>query len=185
MRFWVSPLSFVEASTPGTGGFVDTPNQRLGVQHIQPITTTKQLAAVAVEGSGEPPLHIGDVATVREDHQPLIGDASIDGKASLMLVVERFPGANAAQVTRDVEDALDAMGPGLSGITLDPQVFRPATYLSTALSHLGVAGLFAVAMFIVAAAVMLLSWRVALIVTFAVPLSLVSAAYVLHLKRRR
>src|SRR4029453_8619853 len=35
---WVSPLSFVEASTPGTGGFVETPNQRLGVQHIQPIT---------------------------------------------------------------------------------------------------------------------------------------------------
>ncbi len=36
---WVSPLSFVEASTPGTGGFVETPNQRLGVQHIQPINT--------------------------------------------------------------------------------------------------------------------------------------------------
>src|SRR4030095_13494937 len=34
---WVSPLSFVEASTPGTGGLVETPNQRLGVQHIQPI----------------------------------------------------------------------------------------------------------------------------------------------------
>ena len=26
---WVSPLSFLEASTPGTGGFIDTPNQRL------------------------------------------------------------------------------------------------------------------------------------------------------------
>src|SRR5205814_10358835 len=26
---WVSSLSFLEASTPGTGGFVDTPNQRL------------------------------------------------------------------------------------------------------------------------------------------------------------
>ena len=36
---WVSPLSFVEASTPGTGGFVETPNQRLGVQHVSPITT--------------------------------------------------------------------------------------------------------------------------------------------------
>ena len=31
---WVSPLSFVEASVPGTGGFIDTPNQRLGVMHI-------------------------------------------------------------------------------------------------------------------------------------------------------
>ncbi|MGH7253187.1 MAG: efflux RND transporter permease subunit, partial [Nitrospiraceae bacterium] len=30
---WASPLSFLEASTPGTGGWVDTPNQRLGVRH--------------------------------------------------------------------------------------------------------------------------------------------------------
>ncbi len=34
---WVSSLSFVEASTPGTGGFIDTPNQRLGIRHILPI----------------------------------------------------------------------------------------------------------------------------------------------------
>ena len=51
---WVSPLSFVEASTPGTGGFVETPNQRLGVQHIQPIATPDQLANVAVEGTQTP-----------------------------------------------------------------------------------------------------------------------------------
>ena len=126
---WVSPLSFVEASTPGTGGFVETPNQRLGVQHIQPITTSDQLADVAVEGEHETPLRIGDVASVREDHQPLIGDASVDGAPSLMLVVERFPDANTAEVTRDVEAAMAAMAPGLSGIAVDPTIFRPATYL--------------------------------------------------------
>ena len=32
----VSPLSFLEASTPGTGGFIDTANQRLQVRHILP-----------------------------------------------------------------------------------------------------------------------------------------------------
>src|SRR3954452_5789307 len=74
----VSPLSFVEASTPGTGGFVETPNQRLGVQHIQPITTSEQLSGVAVEGDRGAPWRIGDVANVTEDHQPLIGDASLD-----------------------------------------------------------------------------------------------------------
>jgi Cu/Ag efflux pump CusA len=45
---WVSPLTFVEASTPGTGGFVDTPNQRLQVQHISPISTPQQLAEVPI-----------------------------------------------------------------------------------------------------------------------------------------
>ena len=179
---WVSPLSFVEASTPGTGGFVETPNQRLGVQHIQPITTSDQLADVAVEGDHKTPLRIGDVASVREDHQPLIGDASVDGAPSLMLVVERFPDANTADVTRDVEAAMAAMAPGLSGIAVDPTIFRPATYLSTALGHLGVAGLVALIVLIAALAGLLLSWRVALIAAVAVPLSVTTAAYVLHLR---
>ena len=46
---WVSPLTFVEASTPGTGGFIDTSNQRFGVQHVLPITTAKELSAVTLE----------------------------------------------------------------------------------------------------------------------------------------
>jgi Cu/Ag efflux pump CusA len=179
---WVSPLSFVEASTPGTGGFVETPNQRLGVQHIQPITTSKQLADVALEGEHSNQLRIGDVATVHEDHQPLIGDASVDGAPGLMLVVERFPDADTAEVTREVEAAMAAMAPGLSGIAIDPTVFRPATYLSAALGHLGVAGLVALVGLVAVLAALLLSWRVALIAAVAVPLSVTAAAYVMHLR---
>jgi len=179
---WVSPLSFVEASTPGTGGFVETPNQRLGVQHIQPISTPAQLANVAVEGTKAAPLRIGDVAKVTEDHQSLIGDASLDGAPSLMLVVERFPNANTAQVTHDVDEALDAMAPGLSGISLDANVFRPASYMTTAMHHLGLAGLIGAGLFLVAVGVLFISWRAILIPVVAVPLSLASAAWVLHLR---
>src|SRR6266545_7149224 len=41
---WVSSLSFVEASTPGTGGFIDTAQQRLGIRHISPIITAEGLS---------------------------------------------------------------------------------------------------------------------------------------------
>ena len=178
---WVSPLSFVEASTPGTGGFVETPNQRLGVQHIQPIATPDQLANVAVEGT-QSPLRIGDVANVTEDHQPLIGDASVDGAPSLMLVVERFPDANTAQVTHDVDEAIEAMKPGLAGINMDANVFRPETYMNTALRHLGVVGLVSALLLVASVGLLFVSWRVVLIPVVAVPLSLVSAAWILHLR---
>src|SRR6266536_1285050 len=84
---WVSPLSFTEASTPGTGGFIDTSNQRLGIQHISPITTAKDLSRVTVEGTGARTLRLGDVSQVVEDHQPLIGDAIGDSGPSLMLAI--------------------------------------------------------------------------------------------------
>ncbi|HET7073019.1 MAG TPA: efflux RND transporter permease subunit, partial [Mycobacterium sp.] len=128
---WVSPLTFIEASTPGTGGFIETPTQRLTIQHVLPITTAKDLAQVPVEDVAGVPLRLGDVADVVEDHQPLIGDAVVDDGPGLMLVVEKAPGANTLEVTREVEDALQALRPGLGGIKIDTSVYRPATYIES------------------------------------------------------
>src|SRR5215470_1456861 len=38
---WSSPLTYLNSSTPGTGGFIDTPNQRLNIRHQLPITTPR------------------------------------------------------------------------------------------------------------------------------------------------
>ena len=86
---WVSPLTFLDASTPGTGGFIDTPNQRLGVHHIFPVRTPEDLASIVIapEDTGGRVITLGDVATVIEDHQPLIGDAVVGDGDGLMLVV--------------------------------------------------------------------------------------------------
>jgi Cu/Ag efflux pump CusA len=178
---WVSPLSFVEASTPGTGGFVETPNQRIGVQHVSPITTSEQLADVAIEGVPGEVLRLRDVADVLEDHQPLIGDAGQDGDRSVMLVVERFPDADVAQVTQDVEDALAAMGAGLTGITVDTDVYRPAGYLDSALSRLGWVALGGLALMLVVIGLLTFSWRMPLIAFTSVATSLVTALWVLRL----
>jgi Cu/Ag efflux pump CusA len=177
---WVSPLTFVEASTPGTGGFVESPNQRLQVQHISPISTPRQLSEVPVEDEDD--LRLGDVATVVEDHQPLIGDAVARGAPSLFLVVDKFPGANTREVTTGVEEALADMGPGLKGITIDPIVYRPATYIETALKNVGFVGLIGLALLLAVMFLVFASWRAAVIAFVVVPVSLTVAAYVLYLQ---
>ncbi len=180
---WVSPLTFVEASTPGTGGFVESPNQRLNVQHISPISRPAQLAAVPVDSPGKSgTLRLGDVAKVIVDHQPLIGDAVAGGAPSLYLVIEKSPGANTLQVTRDVESALAEMAPGLRGISIDTHVYRPATYLQTALKNVGLAGLIGLALLFVVLVALLASWRAALIAVGVTAVSLSAAAYVLYLR---
>src|SRR5690349_21631474 len=85
---WVSPLTFLNASTPGSGGWIDTPQQRIEVRHVLPISSPSDLAQVNVEGTK---LRLGDVANVVEDHQPLIGDDIIDNNPGLMFVIEKFP----------------------------------------------------------------------------------------------
>jgi Cu/Ag efflux pump CusA len=179
---WVSPLTFVEASTPGTGGFIDTSTQRFAIQHVLPITTAKELSAVSIEETNGKRLLLGQVANVVEDHQPLIGDAVLDGNPGLMLVIEKFPEANVEEVTKAVDDAMAEMRPGLSGISIDTTVYRPATFLDSALGNLALWALLGLVLVVALLLGFLWSWRAALVSLFAISLSLVAAAYVLFLR---
>ena len=148
---WVSPLTFVEASTPGTGGFFESANQRLSVQHISPIIDAAPALRRARRGAKAGEARLSDVANVIEDHQPLIGDAVAGGAPSLLLVIEKFPGANTLQVTRDVEQAMADMAPGLKGITIDTREYRPATFVETALRNVGWVALIGLALLVAGA----------------------------------
>jgi CzcA family heavy metal efflux pump len=178
----VSPLSFLEASTPGTGGFIDTPNQRLQVRHILTTVTPGQLAQVPVEGTQRAggPLRLGQVSHVVEDHQPLIGDAVVNGGTGLVLVVEKFAGANTLQVTRDVDEALDELRPGLAGMQVHRDVFRPAGFIEQATDNLALAVIAGCALLALALLVLLRSWRTALVALAAFAVSLTTAALVLY-----
>lgn len=180
---WVSSLSFVEASTPGTGGFIETPNQRFEVQHILPITSPETLSQIPISGVKKPdgsPLRLADVANVVENHQPLIGDAIVNEAPSLMLVLEKFPNTNTLEVTRKVEKALAEMHQGLPGIEIDTTIYRPASYIETALENLGEVLLPAVILLALLLLAYFNSWRGALIGLAAIVLSLVAAVVVLQ-----
>ena len=177
---WVSPLSFLEASTPGTGGFIDTANQRLAVQHISPIRTAADLAQVRVVATNGRRLRLDDVANVVEGHQPLIGDAVVDDGDGLLLVIEKFPEANALDVTQRVEAAIATMQPGLSGVEFDTTVYRPASFIDEAIGNVTLTLIIGAALLVLLLGAFLFGWRPALVALAAVPLSLVVGALVLY-----
>ena len=167
----VSPLTFLEASTPGTGGFIETPQQRLQVRHLlEKIADPAELAKVPVEGTNGR-LTLGDVADVKVDHQPLIGDAVVSGGQGLFLVVEKFPGVSSTEVTEDVEEALETLRPGLSGISTGTTVFRPADYVADALRNLGLALLVGGLLMLLAFVAFGFHWRALVAAAVTVPLS--------------
>lgn len=179
---WVSPLSFVEASTPGTGGFIDTPNQRLGVQHISPLTTATDLSSVTIQDTGDRVIRLSDVANVVEDHQPLIGDAVVNDTQSLMLVIEKFPGASAVKVTADVEDALADLAPGLPGLTVDTALYRPADYIDAANGNVGLALLIGLLLLVLLLVIVYRDWRFVVVAVTAVSVSVSVTLLILYLR---
>src|SRR5215213_1228014 len=172
-------LRYSEGAVIGTGGFVQTGGQRLDVQNVLPILGPEDLAKVSLEGSDGKNLSLGDVATVKWDSQPLIGDAVINDGRGLMLIVQKFPNANTLEVTRGAEEAIDDMSPGLPGMEIDTTIFRPATFIELALGNLMRALLFGVLLVILILAAFLFEWRTAFISLIAIPLSLLAAVLVL------
>jgi CzcA family heavy metal efflux pump len=169
---WISPLTFLEASFPGAGGWIDGPQQRLEVRHVLPLSTPEDLAKVTVEGTSR---RLGDVATVVEGHPPLIGDALLADGPGLLLVIEKLPGANTLDVTRGVETALAELRPGLPGVELDASVFRAASFIENAYGNLSKALVIAAVLGVVLLGILLYDWRAAVISLVAIPLALVVA----------
>ncbi len=113
----VSPLTFLEASTPGTGGFIDTPNQRLASSTSCPSSRARAISARSRSRAAPRKLRSamsrrrrGPPAAHRRRRRHRSG-----ARRACMLVVEKLPGANTLDVTRGVEDALDELRPGLAG----------------------------------------------------------------------
>jgi CzcA family heavy metal efflux pump len=177
-------LHFSKGALIGTGGFLETANQRFNIQHVSPITDPADLAQVPISAqkkSDGTPLLLSDVANVVEGTWPLFGDAVVNDGPGLLLIVEKYPWANTLGVTRGVEKALSELGPGLPGMTMDASIFRPATFIELALDNLTRSLLLGCLLVVVVLAAFLFEWRTAFISLIAIPLSLVAGALVLEM----
>jgi Cu/Ag efflux pump CusA len=172
---WASPLTYLNSSTPGAGGFIDTPNQRLGVRHISPTSSPDTFAKVPVYGTA---LALNEVATVVEANQPLIGDALLKDGTGLMLVVEKFPGANTTQVTEGVEAALRELSPGMKGIEVDTRIYRPMSFIERATKNLTAGVVSSYLLIVLGLWALMGSWRTALVSALVIPSSVLAAIWV-------
>jgi CzcA family heavy metal efflux pump len=175
-----SLVRFSDGHFIGSGGFIDTPNQRMQVRYVLPIVTPDDLSKVTLKD--HPELRLTDVARVVEDNPPLIGDAIINDGPGILLIVEKFPWANTLDVTRGTDEALKEIAPGLKDVKIDPEIFRPATFIETSINNLTDALVLGSILVVVLLFFFLFEWRTALISVIAIPLSLLTAGLILDLR---
>ncbi|MFS8095679.1 efflux RND transporter permease subunit [Lentzea alba] len=180
----VGQLKFKGGFEIGTGGYVDTANNRFPVQHQLPQLSGQQLAEIPIETPpGKPKVYLKDVAEIRDDVMPpslLTGDAVINDGLGVMIIIEKLPWANTLEVTRGVEQVIKDFEPGMRGLQVDTEIFRPATFIETSVSNLGRAMLIGFGLVVLILIFFLFEWRVALISAITIPLSLVAAGLVLN-----
>src|SRR5213594_28289 len=186
VQFGISIGEVLESARNATGvrgaGFVDTPNQRVVLRTEGQQITTDQLGDVVLRHKDGRSVRLRDVANIAERPEPMIGAAAIQDKPGVILVMSSQYGANTLEVTRAAELALAEMEPAAksSGITLHPNLFRPANFIETAVGNIQTSLLIGAVLVTIVLFFFLFDVRTALISMTAIPLSLLGAIIVLN-----
>jgi len=176
-------LSTAQRSTGVRGaGFVDTANQRIVFQTEGQSLTPDDIARTVLLTHGAASVTLGDVADVTDAPEPPIGGAGIQGGPGVILNVAEQYGADTLDVTNKLEAALQDLRPSLAadGITLHPDLFRPANFIVTATDNVRDSLILGGALVIVVLFLFLLDLPTAAISCTAIPLSLLAATLVLE-----
>lgn len=164
-------------------GFQENANQRLVLRSEGQVYSAAQLAETVVTRSSGTPLCLKDVANVVEGPEAKFGDALVNGELGVALLAYKQFGSDTIQVTRELETELEKLRPALEreGITLHTGLFRQADFIQNAVgnvTHSLLIGAFLVALVL---SILLQNVRTAFISLTAIPLSLLTAVFVLWL----
>jgi len=166
------------ANVNTTGGFLLNAYQEHSVRNLGLIRSLNDLekTVIAKEVSPDmPALTLADVAEVKLAG-PIAkrGDASVNGKAGVLLAVSKQPGTDTIGLTDRIEKELVSIEKSLpEGIVLNPEIFKQAEFIKNAIHNIIEALrdgsiLVAIVLFL-----FLLNFRTTAITLVAIPLSIV------------
>lgn len=164
-------------------GFIETDAQRLVLKTVGQALTADKLAEAVIRRTQGMSVKLEDLGTVVEAHEPKFGDAQILGTPGIALLISDQYGANTLEVTGQLDKAFKEMIPEAKagGMDLRTDLFRPATFIDTALSNIRSSLVFGGILVVIVLFLFLWNWRVSVISLTAIPLSLLVAVIVLDL----
>ncbi|MBI4530408.1 MAG: efflux RND transporter permease subunit, partial [Candidatus Latescibacteria bacterium] len=135
---------------------------------------------VILERNGVPVL-LRQVADVQFAPPLKRGDAGANGKAAVILSIQKQPGAATIPLTRKLDVALDDIQRSLpAGVTINKEIFRQANFISSAIRNVEEALRDGSIMVVIVLFLFLLNFRTTIITLTAIPLSIVITALVFH-----
>ncbi|HEY9849143.1 MAG TPA: efflux RND transporter permease subunit [Leptolyngbyaceae cyanobacterium] len=168
-----------KANVNAPGGFLTTPDQELlirGVGRIESIDQLKQSAITARNGT---PVLLNQVADVQIGAALKRGDASLNGKKAIIVVVNKQPVADTPTVTRAVEAAMEEIKPSLPQDVKVTVTFRQENFIEASIENVRDAlrdGIIIVSAVLI---LFLMNWRTVVISLSALPLSLLLGMMIL------
>ncbi|MBO3463719.1 efflux RND transporter permease subunit [Aetokthonos hydrillicola Thurmond2011] len=169
-----------KANVNAPGGFLINPDQELLVREVGRIESIDDLKQSAITAKNGTPILLGQVADVKIGAQLKRGDATLNGKKAVVVVVNKQPQADTPTVTRAVEAAMEEIKATLPEDVRVNVTFRQENFIEASLKNVEEA--LRDGMIIVSAVLILflMNWRTVIISLSALPLSLLLGMMILN-----
>jgi CzcA family heavy metal efflux pump len=162
------------------GVYMEGPQEYV-LQTIGRVRTPEEIANSVVALRGDRSVLIRDLAEVREGAALKRGEGSRNGRPAVIVGVQKQPGANTVELTRRLDEQLDALQQELPpGLTIDRRIFRQSDFIEVAVANLVDALGYGALLVVIIVFLFLANLRAAAITLTAMPLSLAAAVLVLR-----
>lgn len=169
-----------KANLNAPGGFLTTPDQELLIREVGRIQSVDQLQESVIKSKNGQPILLGQVAEVKIGAELKRGDAIVNGKKAVVVVVNKQPATDTPTVTRAVEAAMDELKASLPRDVKVAVTFRQESFIEASLKNVEEALRDGIIIVSVVLILFLMNWRTVVISLSALPISLVLGMVVLN-----
>src|SRR5262249_595140 len=126
-----------QANRNSSAGFRVAGGQEYLIQAVGRVSNQDEIGSIVVDARATHPILIRHVAPVQIGQALMRGTGSHNAKPAVIIGIQKQPGANTLELTRQLDATLDDMQRTLpSGMKIDTHVFRQADFLQRALDNL-------------------------------------------------
>lgn len=126
-------LKYISQNT--TGGFIENSGLEYLVRNIGVVLNIEDIKNSLVGVHFGKPIYVKDIAAVQEAPRLKRGDGSFNNKPSVVLTIQKQPGADTIAITKAVEKAIHEIQSSLpKEVTVNPNVFKQSHFIENSIS---------------------------------------------------
>ncbi len=170
-------LSQISQNT--TGGFLEKSGQEFLVRNIGMIDDIDDIKQTLVGLHFGKPIRVADIAEVKEAPRLKRGDGSFNGNPSVVMTIQKQPGADTIEITKAVEKAIEEIRPSMpKGIVINTDVFKQSNFIEASIKGIQGKLKFGTVLVFIILFIFLANLRMSVITLTAIPVSFLVTAIV-------
>lgn len=169
-----------ESNMNAAGGFLQEYGNEYIIRGIGRTGDIAEIGRSLIRRTDGKPVLIQDVAEVRTGPSVKIGEGSLKGVPAVILTVQKQPGANTLELTDKIDKSISVLKNGLpEDVEINTRIFRQSDFIEASVSNIRNTLLEGSVFVVLVLILFLMNWRPTLISLTAIPVSLITAIFVL------